>query len=99
MANKQLLEKIKKEHPNFLPSKQEELAERLTTVDEKLRPNIREWLNDQPLSDVYVNDRYCVRSVMKMYGDKNFVRAIILLDNYLKDSETEGKLVGGAARA
>ncbi len=68
------------------------IANRLLKVNELLQQNLLEWIEDNPLSDIWINEKYCVEGVMKMRGNKDFVSALISLDDYAKNVEKESVL-------
>lgn len=68
------------------------IANRLLKVNELLQQNLLEWIEDNPLSDIWINEKYCVEGVMKMRGNKDFVYALISLDDYAKNVEKESVL-------
>ena len=92
MTRENILKKVLNVYPHYLVTKQNELADRLMSVEALLRPNIEEWLLNKPLSDIWVRDKYCVGAVMNIRQDDDFVSAIIALDDYLKDESAEQQL-------
>lgn len=67
-------------------------AERLLLCEDFLFPNLAEWTNNMPVSDIWVNDKYCVGAVMKIRRDDDFVAAFIALDDYAKSSDSEPEI-------
>lgn len=68
------------------------IANRLLNVGDLLQQNLLEWLENKQLSDIWINEKYCVEGVMRMRGNKDFVSALISLDDYAKDKEKENAL-------
>ncbi len=68
------------------------IANRLLNVGDLLQQNLLEWLENKQLSDIWINEKYCVEGVMRMRGNKDFVSALISLDDYAKDIEKENAL-------
>lgn len=84
-----LLLKIGDVKPNMILRDAKRIVDRLFECDEILMPNILEWAENKPISDIWVRDKYCVNAVMKMRGCNDFISAVIALDDYLKDESTE----------
>ena len=55
------------------------IASRLLNVGDLLQQNLLEWLENKQLSDIWINEKYCVEGVMRMRGNKDFVSALISL--------------------
>ena len=89
MTRESIFKKVQVVYRHYLPEKQNEVTDRLMCVDKTLHQNIEEWLSDKPISDIWVRDKYCIGAVMNIRHDKDFVSAIIALDDYLKDENTE----------
>lgn len=84
-----LLLKIGDIKPNMILRDVKKIVDRLLACDEILAPNILEWVENKPISDIWVRDKYCVNAVMEMRSSKDFISAIIALDDYLKDESAE----------
>lgn len=51
-------------------------------IDDRLLINLEEYINNQELSDIWI-DKYCVNAVLKMRnGNGGIINAIIDLNNY-----------------
>lgn len=68
------------------------IANRLLHVGNLLQQNLLEWLENKQLSDIWINEKYCVEGVMRMRGNKDFISALISLDDYARDTEKENAL-------
>ena len=68
------------------------IANKLLNVDDLLQQNLSEWLENKQLSDVWINEKYCIAGVMRMRGNNDFVSALISLDDYAKDKAKERDL-------
>lgn len=68
------------------------IVKRLLLCEDRLLPNLLEWTKNIPLSDIWVNDKYCVGAVMKIRKDDDFVAAFIVLDDYAKSSDSEPEI-------
>lgn len=68
------------------------IVERVLLCEDRLLPNLLEWTKKIPLSDIWVNDKYCVGAVMKIRRDDDFVAAFIALDDYAKSSDSEPEI-------
>lgn len=71
------------------PEQRRHYAARAAAVEEALLPNLLQWLRNEPLTDVWINGKYCVGAVMKIRRDGNFLSALIALDDYAKDAGAE----------
>lgn len=85
LIKKKLFEKLIKEKPHLSVYKADELAERLMKADEELLLNLREWVNGEPLSDIWIHQKYCIGAVMKIRDDGDFISAFLALDEYASD--------------
>ena len=60
---------------------------------EALQPNISEWLEGKPFSDIYIRDKYCLNMVLKIRGNPasvyDIARAILALNAYAEDEKRE----------
>lgn len=89
MYYEKLLAKIKEKYPYYLVSEQIQLAEKLVNIDNELRTNIEEWADDKPLSEIWIRGKYCVRAVMQIRQDDDFIDAISALNEYVKKASNE----------
>lgn len=81
--------KLLMDKPHYSHTKCEQLSERLINAEKKLIPNLLEWTEGRPLSDIYVRDKYCIGAVLKLRGSTDFVSAFLALDSYAKDENNE----------
>lgn len=86
---RKVFDKLLETNPEISVLKSDELADRLVHVNDLLKQNLLEWLEDKPLSDIWINNKYCIGSVLKLRGNANFVSALIALDDYAKDKSKE----------
>ena len=67
-------------------------AERLLLCEDCLITNLVEWTKNMSVSDIWVNDKYCIGAVKKIRRDDDFVAAFIALDDYAKSPESEAEI-------
>ena len=67
-------------------------ASRLLRCEEVLLPNLLEWLNGKPLTEIWVHDKYCIGAVMKIRKSDDFIHCFLALDDYAKDSGSESAI-------
>lgn len=89
MNYEKVLAKIKEKYPYYYADKQAQLAEMLVNVNDNLKQNVEEWADDKPLSEIWVRGKYCVRAVMQIRQDDDFVDAISALNEYAEKSSNE----------
>lgn len=89
---RKIFEKLLQTKPKLSVFEANLIANRLLKVDDLLQQNLLEWLENKRLSDIWINEKYCVAGVMRMRGSKDFVSALISLDDYAKDIEKEDAL-------
>ena len=70
-------------------SQKKDYALRLTDCEESLLPNLREWAEGKELSDIWINEKYCINAVMQIRNDGDFPEAFIALDEYAKSEAAE----------
>ncbi len=74
----------------------ENMSQRLLDCDDVLKPNIAEWLEGKPFSDIYIHDKYCLNMILKIRGNPtsalDTAKAILALNNYAADKEKEYQL-------
>lgn len=81
--------KIQEAYPWTTDEAAKARAERLVKhISDNLAVNVVEWLEGKEISDVWVGD-YCVKMVMEIRGDHQFLEAIEALVLYDED-EKEG---------
>lgn len=60
---------------------------------DSLKPNIVEWLETRPFSDIWIRDKYCLNAVLKIRGNPAsaiaIADAILALNAYAVDSSNE----------
>lgn len=87
-----LLCRVKVAYPLCNENKQLEFADRLMNVDERLLQNIEEWIAEKPLTDIWVRNKYCVRAVMQLRQDNDFIDAVLSLNDYAQNASNEYRL-------
>lgn len=85
----QMLNKLLETKPHLSVAKANEIIDRLLKCDERLFVNIKEWMENENYSDIWIRDKYCIGALLKMRRDNDFVSAIIVLDEYAKDESKE----------
>lgn len=89
---RKIFDKLLQSNPKLSVYEANLIANRLLNVGNLLQQNLLEWLENKQLSDIWINEKYCVEGVMRMRGNKDFVSALISLDDYAKDAEKENAL-------
>ena len=89
---RKIFEKLLQTNPKISVFEANLIANRFLEVDDLLQQNLLEWMDNKPLSDIWVNEKYCVEVVMRMRGNKDFASAVISLDDYAKGIEKENVL-------
>lgn len=89
---RKIFDKLLRTNPKLSVFEANLIANRLLNVGNLLQLNLLEWLENKPLSDIWINEKYCIEGVMKMRGSKDFVSALISLDDYAKGIEKESVL-------
>lgn len=59
-------------------------AEVIASTDYRLEQNVLEWIQNQPISDIWV-DKYCINAIMAIRGDGDFLDALEAMNLYLQD--------------
>ena len=78
---------IKNSYPFISDTQAEKQAETLIcTTNERLKKNLSEWINGQPISDIWIGE-YCINAIMSIRRDKDFLSALEAMNLYLKDEE------------
>lgn len=73
----------------FVESRRAYYASRMANCDEKLLPNLLQWLQNEPLTDIWIGEKYCIGAVMKIRESDDFVQSFIALDDYARDTDFE----------
>ena len=82
---------IKKNNPIVDDHYAELMANKIINEgDGRLEPNLREWINGEPISDLWIG-KYCINAIMKARDDNDFLDAFLAMSLYLKD-ESAGVL-------
>ncbi len=89
---RKIFQKLLQTNPKLSVFEVNLIANRLLKVDDLLQQNLLEWIENKPLSDIWVNEKYCIVGVMRMRGNKDFISALISLDDYAKGIEKESVL-------
>lgn len=87
-----IMNKVKDEYPYCNEKKQTECTERLMNINPRLYLNIEEWLEDKPFSDIWIRNKYCIRAVLQLRKDNDFIDAILALDEYSQNASYEYRL-------
>ncbi len=87
-VDKELLaKKITEVYPWTKPQAALDRAQRLLgDISDELTVNLWEWVNGEEISDVWTGG-YCVRMVMEIRGDNQFLEALEALVLYSKDEK------------
>ena len=56
----------------------------IDNTDCRLEKNVKEWLEGQTISDVWV-DKYCINAILAIRKDRDFLSALDAMNFYLKD--------------
>ena len=81
----QLIHKLEQAMPGLGGSQIRAYAERMISeTDERLEPNVNEWLHDEILTDIWI-DQYCIGLVMKIQGRGDFLGALEAINTYASD--------------
>lgn len=67
----------------------EKTADQLLNCCDDLLINVSEWVNDEPITDIWIKDKYCVGAVLKIRNDYDVIDAILSLNLYAKDDSYE----------
>ncbi len=82
-----LAAKIQEAYPWTTDEAARARAERLIDrISDDLAVNVVEWIEGKEISDVWVGD-YCVKMVMEIRGDHQFLEAIEALVLYIEDEK------------
>lgn len=85
----QIFNKVLQVKPHLSVITANEYTEKLMAADERLIPNLIEWAQNKPLSDIWINDKYCIGAVLKFRGDSDFISAFMALNDYAADASNE----------
>ena len=89
----QLVSKLEQVMPGLGSDQLRAYAERMVSeTDERLEPNVVEWLREEPLSDIWI-DQYCIGLVMKVQGRGDFLGALEALNCYVTDPDLGERLI------
>ena len=64
----------------------------LRETDERLEPNLEEWIAGAPLSDIWIGE-YCVGMVLAIRGSEDVLAALEALSIYARDPQRGEKLI------
>lgn len=70
----------------------EKTADQLLNCCDDLLINVNEWVNDEPITDIWIKDKYCVGAVLKIRNDYDVIDAFLSLDQYARDDTNESLL-------
>ena len=83
--------------PGLAPKRVAAYAERLVAeTDERLEPNVAEWIAGEPLSDIWLG-QYCMGLVMRIQG-RGFLTALEALNCYAADPAKGESLIWRVSR-
>ena len=70
-----------------------QISDKLLSCNDMLKPNITEWLESKPFSDIWVRDKYCLNAVLKIRGNPTshlaVADAILALNAFAEDVSNE----------
>ena len=69
----------------------------LADTDPRLAPNINEWLQGGPVSDIRIG-KYSINAIMAIRGERDFLSALEAMNLYLRDSAGGERLISRARR-
>lgn len=79
--------------PGLAPDQVEAYATRMVEeTDERLEPNVAEWLRGEPLTDIWI-DQYCIGLALKIQGRGDFLTALEALSTYARDPQRGESLI------
>ena len=67
-------------------------ARLLAQLDPRLEGNLREWMENRPVSDVWIG-QYCVNAILSIRGDGDFLSALEAMNAYLRDADAGKRLI------
>ena len=71
----------------------ERISAQLVNCADILKPNIAEWINSKPFSDIWIHDKYCINAVLKIRGNPTsslaIADAILALNAYAENTTNE----------
>lgn len=71
----------------------EKLSAQLVNCVDGLRPNIAEWIDSKPFSDIWIRNKYCLNVVLKIRGNPTspiaVANAILALNAYAENTANE----------
>ena len=86
--------KIKKQY-NLPPAAVAGFARKLSDCCDELKQNLTEWLDEKPLSDIKIRDKYTINMVLNLHGNNDFISAFTALDAYAKNPTAEIRIWQG----
>ena len=70
-----------------------QISEKLLACSDILKPNIAEWIESRPFSDIWIKDKYCLNAVLKIRGNPTsplaIADAILALNSYAENTVNE----------
>ena len=89
----QLVAKLGQVMPGLGHDRLKAFADRMVReTDERLEPNVLEWLCDEPLTDIWIG-QYCIGLVLKVQGRGDFLTALEALNCYASDPDLGERLI------
>ena len=78
---------------DIAPNVTDKISEQLIKCVDILKPNISEWIESKPFSDIWVRDKYCLNAVLKIRGNPSsplaIADAILALNAYAENAQNE----------
>ena len=59
-------------------------AELIANTDSRLETNVAQWVNGQPISDLWIG-KYCINAILAIRGEKDFLSALEAMNLYLQN--------------
>lgn len=84
-----LLTKIKETYPFYTNEAQQQYANKLLNISKPLRPNVVQWLNNEPLQEILIRNKYTINAVLEIRNSNDFIDAILCLNEYANDEANE----------
>lgn len=82
-----VVDKVCRETPELDRTRAEEFVKAVfDNLDERLIPNVQEWIEGRELSDIWIG-KYCIGAIMSIHGDSDFLSALEAMNVYLHDEE------------
>lgn len=84
--------RLRESHPYLSEEQCRETTRKLSRLDDSLKPNLWEWLSgEEDYSEILVRNKFSLSSVLQLRRDGDVGKALIDLEEYRKDKNTEYK--------